>query len=52
MVKITLGTEGMACGMCETHINEAVRNAFQVNIKLHAIGIFIGIIVQKWIRYG
>ena len=30
MVRITLGIEGMACGMCEAHINEAVRNAFQV----------------------
>lgn len=30
MVKITVGIEGMACGMCEVHINEAVRNAFQV----------------------
>lgn len=30
MVKITVGIEGMACGMCETHINEAVRNAFRV----------------------
>ena len=30
MVKITLVIEGMACGMCEAHINEAVRNAFQV----------------------
>ena len=30
MVKITVGVEGMACGMCEAHINEAVRNAFQV----------------------
>ena len=30
MVKITLGIEGMACGMCEAHINEAVRNAFRV----------------------
>lgn len=30
MVKITLDVEGMACGMCETHINEAVRNAFPV----------------------
>ena len=30
MVKITVGIEGMACGMCETHINEAVRKAFQV----------------------
>lgn len=30
MVRITAGIEGMACGMCEAHINEAVRNAFQV----------------------
>ena len=30
MVKITVGIEGMACGMCEAHINEAVRNAFKV----------------------
>ncbi len=30
MVKIIVGIEGMACGMCEAHINEAVRNAFQV----------------------
>ena len=32
MVKITLAIEGMACGMCEAHINEAVRNAFQVKM--------------------
>lgn len=30
MVKITVGIEGMACGMCEAHINDAVRNAFSV----------------------
>ena len=30
MVKITIGVEGMACGMCEAHINEAVRDTFQV----------------------
>ena len=30
MVKITMAIEGMACGMCEAHINEAIRNAFQV----------------------
>ena len=30
MVKTIVGIEGMACGMCEAHINEAVRNAFQV----------------------
>lgn len=30
MVKTTLGIDGMACAMCESHINEAVRNAFPV----------------------
>lgn len=30
MAKITAGIDGMACGMCEAHINEAVGNAFQV----------------------
>ena len=32
MVKIMVGIEGIACGMCEAHINEAVRNAFQVRM--------------------
>ena len=30
MIKLTVGIEGMACGMCEAHINETVRNTFQV----------------------
>lgn len=30
MLKITVDIEGMACGMCEAHINEAIRNAFLV----------------------
>lgn len=30
MVKITLRIDGMACGMCESHINEAVRRRFAV----------------------
>ena len=30
MIKLTIEIEEMACGMCEAHINEAVRNAFQV----------------------
>ena len=30
MIKLTVGIEGMACGMCEAHINEALRNAFSV----------------------
>jgi copper chaperone CopZ len=30
MVKIVLTVEGMMCGMCESHINDAVRAAFPV----------------------
>ncbi len=30
MVKTTLEIEGMACGMCESHINEAIRRAAKV----------------------
>lgn len=30
MFKITVGIEGMACGMCEAHINDAVRKAFLI----------------------
>lgn len=30
MYKITLAVDGMACGMCEAHVNDAVRKAFPV----------------------
>lgn len=30
MYQITLGIDGMMCAMCESHINDAVRNAFPV----------------------
>ncbi len=30
MVKYTLTVDGMRCGMCETHVNDAVRRAFPV----------------------
>ena len=30
MEKITLQIDGMMCGMCENHVNEAIRNAFNV----------------------
>ncbi len=30
MIKITVNVDGMQCGMCEAHINDAVRNAFPV----------------------
>ncbi len=30
MFRITLNIEGMACGMCEAHINDAVRGTFPV----------------------
>lgn len=31
MVKIVLDIDGMACGMCESHINDAVRRRFSAN---------------------
>ncbi|MBP3324987.1 MAG: cation transporter [Coprococcus sp.] len=30
MLKITLSVDGMACGMCEAHVNDAIRKAFSV----------------------
>lgn len=30
MIKITANVDGMACGMCEAHINNAVRQNFAV----------------------
>ncbi len=30
MLKITLKIDGMMCGMCESHVNDAVRRAFPV----------------------
>ena len=30
MIKTTVQVAGMACGMCESHVNEAIRNAFNV----------------------
>ena len=30
MIKTTLKIEGMMCGMCESHVNDAIRNAFKV----------------------
>lgn len=30
MLKITVHIDGMACGMCEAHINNAIRNSFKI----------------------
>ena len=30
MVKTTLKIDAMACGMCEAHVNDAIRKAFSV----------------------
>ena len=30
MYKTTVKVDGMACGMCEAHVNDAVRSAFDV----------------------
>ena len=31
MIQTTVKVSGMACSMCEAHINDAVRNAFPVD---------------------
>jgi len=31
MIETILKVDGMMCGMCESHVNDAVRKAFQVN---------------------
>lgn len=30
MLKITMEIDGMMCGMCESHINDAIRSEFKV----------------------
>lgn len=30
MIKTIIKIEGMMCGMCESHVNDAIRNAFKV----------------------
>ena len=30
MIKTTLTIDGMMCGMCESHINDTVRNHFKI----------------------
>lgn len=30
MIKMTVKVDGMACGMCEAHVNDAVRQNFAV----------------------
>lgn len=30
MVKTIIKIDGMACGMCESHMNDAIRNTFKV----------------------
>ena len=30
MTQITLKIDGMQCGMCESHVNDAIRQAFKI----------------------
>ena len=34
MLKITVQVDGMMCGMCESHVNDAVRKTFQVKMLM------------------
>ncbi len=31
MIRTIVGVDGMMCGMCEAHVNDAVRRAFEVH---------------------
>ena len=35
MYQITLGIDGMMCGMCESHINDAIRKEFPVKMLMY-----------------
>ena len=41
MIKITMKIDGMMCGMCESHINDAIRKSFSVKkvISSHSKGV-------------
>ena len=30
MIRTTVGIDGMMCGMCESHVNDAIRKSFDV----------------------
>ena len=30
MIKTTVGIDGMMCGMCEIHVNDAIRKSFDI----------------------
>ena len=30
MVQLTLRIDGMSCGMCESHVNDAIRKSFDI----------------------
>ena len=35
MTQTTLKIDGMMCGMCESHINDAIRKEFQVKMLMY-----------------
>ena len=38
MIQTTLKIDGMMCGMCESHINDAIRKDFSVKKVIDATG--------------
>ena len=49
MQQITLKIDGMMCGMCESHINESIRNNFSVKkvTSSHTKGETVILLSQK-----
>ena len=45
MVQLTLRIDGMSCGMCESHVNDTIRQKFNVKkvTSSHKITVFRGI---------
>ena len=46
MYQTTVGVDGMMCGMCEAHVNDAVRKAFPVKKVTSSHG--RGISIDRW----
>ena len=48
MTKYTLVVDGMMCGMCESHVNDAVRKAFPVKKVTSSHSRKQTVVVAEW----
>ena len=49
MVKVTVNVEGMMCGHCEAHVNEAIKKAFGAEdvVSSHEKGTTVFTVAEK-----